>query len=315
MSQREHYSHSLKHGREEKIVGGFVVIALVVLVLAFVINSRTLGVFENTIAIELTSETAQGITRDTSIRAAGMQIGRVTSVTLTDSHEFLIHGRIFERHFSMLRVDSEASIGSLSMLGRSSIEFSVGSPGLAQLQPGHRMRLQPGLAVDELIAMAAPLVDNVNTALVQVNSLLQSIEPQQISRTLAHSEQLLAEMNQFINGLQTEGSLVHFLLHDTQLAGQIEANLTQLASLLAASTQRLNYIDDTMPRVHQTMDTVQLATKQSAEVLAQMPELLMELRALTEQSQLLLEQASHTWPLSRHRQLPAPAVIEGGAFD
>lgn len=315
MSQRAHYSHSLKQGREEKIVGAFVVLALLIVVTLFVINSRNLYLFENTVNIELESESAQGIARDTPIRAAGMEIGRVSSVELTEQHRFLIHARIYERYFDLLRSDSQASIGSLSVLGRSSIDISVGSPQLAGLSEGERLRIQPTASIDELMAMAGPLVENVGDALAQMNALLKSVEPAQVQSTLAHTEQLLVQANSMMAALGQEGTVLHWLIHDEQLASQLASNLDELEQLLAASHTRLGYIDDTMPRVHGALDSVQGVSQQSQIILADLPALLEEVRALTEQSQLLMEQASRTWPLSRSRQVPAPQLLEGGAYE
>ena len=138
-------------------VGAVVLIAVAVLA-AFIMQmgdtSNLFGASTEVYEVQVLFDTIAGLGRDAPVRLAGVPVGRVASIDLTDDGQALVVLRI--NNDVTLRQDAAASVASLGLLGEKYLEITAGTPGGPVVAPGGS--IQPGAAVsiDQMVAVMNP---------------------------------------------------------------------------------------------------------------------------------------------------------------
>ena len=108
-------------------VGAVVLIAVAVLA-AFIMQmgdtSNLFGGSTEVYEVQVLFDTISGLGRDASVRLAGVPVGRVASIDLTDDGQALVVLRI--NNDVTLRQDAAASVASLGLLGEKYLEITAG---------------------------------------------------------------------------------------------------------------------------------------------------------------------------------------------
>lgn len=135
-------------------VGAVVLIAVAVLA-AFVMQmgdtSNLFGASTDVYEVQVLFDTIAGLGRDVPVRLAGVLVGRVHSIELTDEGQALVVLRI--DNGVILRQDATASVASLGVLGAKYLEVTAGTSGGPVVVAGGF--IQPGAAVsiDQMVAV------------------------------------------------------------------------------------------------------------------------------------------------------------------
>lgn len=319
-----HYIHRMSYSTQEKLVGVFILSALALFFMLFFINSQTTHLFEKHINLYLYVNNAEGISGETPVRISGIEVGKVDGVEITADNRILIIVRVYERYQSLLRQDSKAAIGKLSLLGRSSIEISAGSPTLSKLEDGSALLVEEPISLDQLIAEVTPVVTAVGETVQHFATVMLAIEPEKVQgivdNLLALSQDLQQTGSQVASG---QGSL-GMVLHDQQF----QQDLRQSLNSLATSLQQLEPILDNINKVSQHGDvaasdlpqlmqeTRQMVNTINASVgslsmeIQQLPELITRMNVVMEQTDQLLGVINNSWLFS-DKDAPPPSPLIG----
>ena len=178
----------------------------------------------------------KGLKSGAVVRVAGVEVGKVTDVRFAGA-EVEIVMEVSEDMQPLITTDSEAAIGSLSLLGEPVIDIVPASTG-TPLPAG--AFIKPGRAEGQISEVAASASDSLN----QAKLLLQDIRGGKGSvGKLFTDEQLYREINEFVGSaasvadhLRQGRGTVGRLVMDPTAYNQLNRSLTNLESI----TRRIN---------------------------------------------------------------------------
>jgi phospholipid/cholesterol/gamma-HCH transport system substrate-binding protein len=271
-----HYIHNLSYTARERLVGVFVLGALVIL-LAMVAVSRDLAqAFHQNVQYNLYIENATGITEDTRVFVAGFEAGAVASFEVTDDARVKVVIDVREESAPAVRFDSEAWIEALNPLQPPTIQVSQGTLAEPPLPAGANIPVVDRVDFSETMANLMAAVRNLNNTLDQVNTLMATVGPSdigEITSSLATATGNLAIMSDRI--VAGEGSLGRVLFDDDFEAELVEA--------MSALTETLQATRDRMRQLDTVFDSAEALTEQASEALGGLPTLMSQTTTLIEE--------------------------------
>lgn len=304
-NRRIHYIHRLGQKARERLVGTFVLTALVILVALIFVNSRTTHFFEKKVYYEAYLKNAQGISTESVVNISGIEVGRVSDIDIAEDHRIRLKMFVYERFQDLIRIDSRASVSKLSMLGKAAIEISAGSPQKAPLIAGAALPIDEPLSIDELVASFTPVVKKLEQIVDNTNAITSAISPadvQGMSRDLAITAQnLRAITSQVASGKGTVGRIVY----DRAMEQEVARAITSLEAALAKADQRvaeleplLKNADGLMVESRGLVGQMNTAVGSVNVELQQLPELVSRMQTLLDETNRTLEGVQNVWPIS-----------------
>ncbi len=304
-NRRIHYIHHLGQKARERLVGSFVLAALLILITLIIANSRTTHLFEKKVYYKAYLRNAQGISTESVVNLSGIEVGRVSAIDIAEDHRILLTLFVYDKFNDLVRADSRASMSKLSVLGKAAIEISAGSPQQPLLAEGAALPIDEPLSIDELIASFTPVVRKLEQIVDNTNAITSAINPadvQVMSRDLAITVKNLRTMtDQMAAGKGTLGRLVQ----DRAMEQEVASAITSLGAALAKADQRMAELEPLVKNadglVAESRDLVgQMDTTMGAVnvELQQLPELVNRMQTLLDETNRTLEGMQTIWPLS-----------------
>lgn len=329
--QRVHYIHRMSYSSQERLVGIFVLSALAIIFLLFFVNSKTANLFQDSITLHAYLKNAEGISTETLVKVSGIEVGKVKSIDISDDHRIHLTLQVFERYRELVRRDSQASIGKLSVLGRSTIDIEAGSPDEPVLADGDTIEVEEPLSMDELIAELTPVVKAVEESVQRFAAVMQAIEPKKVETIVANLEDSSSNIRKISEQLNNDKGAVGMALYDEDFRHRLKQTVNALEKTLTQAEQRLAQIEpvvnniDTITNetgkaskdfpalVHDTKTMVgninTTLTSLNVEV-KQLPDLITRMNVLMEQTDRLLEGISNSWMFSNEESREREKLIE-----
>jgi phospholipid/cholesterol/gamma-HCH transport system substrate-binding protein len=309
----------MSYSSQERLVGIFVLSALAVIFLLFFINSKTANLFQDSITLHAYLKNAEGISTETLVKVSGIEVGKVKSIDISRDHRIHLTLQVFERYRELVRRDSQASIGKLSVFGRSTIDIEAGSPNEPVLEDGDSIEVEEPLSMDELIAELTPVVKAVEESVQRFAKVMQAVEPKKVESIVANLEESSSNIRKISQQLNNDKGAVGMALYDEEFRQRLKQTVDTLDKTLSQTEQRLaqlepvvNNIDtitnetgkaskDFPALVHDTKTMVgninTTLTSLNVEV-KQLPDLITRMNVLMEQTDRLLEGISNSWMFS-----------------
>jgi len=155
-------------------VGAVVLSAVVVLgVFVLKIEDRTLfGTTTETYDVRVRFDTIAGLASDAPVHLAGVRVGRVRSITLTDEGQAEVLVGI--NSDVVLRQDATASVASLGVLGEKYLELTAGTPGSAVVTAGGLIRPGPAVSIDQMVAVMNGIAADVRETTTALSNVFGS---------------------------------------------------------------------------------------------------------------------------------------------
>jgi len=103
---------------------------------------------------------------------------------------------ILKKYQKLIRTDSVAELLNFkfAVLGKSVIEFSVGSPDLPVIKDGITITIKESLNQVKLVAKFEPVLVVLRDSIIRINEILQAIDPQQISSNVSNLEAISSDL-------------------------------------------------------------------------------------------------------------------------
>lgn len=129
-----------------------------------------------------------GLLPGATVRLAGVQIGRVSSVTLPaePGKKVRITLTIARRFADRIRKDSVARIETQGLLGDKLVELSLGSPGAPALKPREPIATRDPVELHRLASEGVEILKNVSALSANVNTMVESLG--RITREVEHGK-------------------------------------------------------------------------------------------------------------------------------
>ncbi len=161
---------------DELRVGLLVLVAVGTLVLAVYKLGEAANLFTRRYTLYVFLANARGITRGGSVTVDGVVAGTITDIQFLPvgsdtTRNLRVVLSIDRRLQPQVRADSRAELRSLGLLGDKILDIKSGTPRYNVLQPGDTIPVVPTVDVDEVIAQASTVVQD----LVQLTGDLKSI--------------------------------------------------------------------------------------------------------------------------------------------
>ncbi|HEX5339704.1 MAG TPA: MlaD family protein [Gammaproteobacteria bacterium] len=295
---RTHYIHHLSYTTRERLVGAFVLLAILLLFMVLVFNKQTTRYFQQKFELHALIHNAQGISTDTHVIVSGLDVGNVTKLGITPDNRIAVTMKILEKFHKLIRTDSRAGLSKLSVLGNTAIEISAGSGDKPLIPDGATIALEEPLSVDQILAQVVPVLDNVKATLAQLNRISTQIDPQQVGRIVQNLAAVSASLKSVSGQMAAGHGSIGKLLYDPHT----EANLTGAVQSLNASLKTLQPLLDNantasakLPKLVTQLDTTLSGVNAQMQSL---PAMVLQTRQVLDDTDRTLRALQNTWPIS-----------------
>ena len=303
MAEKEqvHYIHRLSYTFRERLVGAFVLAAILALFLLLAFNRQTKDLFAAKFTLHAVITDAQGVTVDTPVMVYGLQVGKVSRLSLSEDNRIAVTMEILERFHKLIRTDSTAEISKLSVIGNAAISIKAGSPDKPEIPPDSELVMSTPMTVDQMLAQVQPVLLDVKSSLAQINQLTHAISPDDLHATFKNIAALTANLKVVTDQLASPQGSANVNASLSNLAATLkEAHelLAQLQPLIknanAASADLPGLMDQTHKLVTQLNTTMGTVNTQ----LQALPDLVGRTREVLDETDTTLRAINNTWPVS-----------------
>ncbi|MDX1443260.1 MAG: MlaD family protein [Gammaproteobacteria bacterium] len=311
-SRNLHYIHRLDYTAQERLTGLFILGAIALLVLGLGFGQQSSYFFADTFELTAYMKNAQGISNDTQVKAAGIEIGRVKRIDISEDNRIAVTMQVLERFHELIRADSTASLNKLSMLGDATIEISSGSETMPPIAQGGVIAVKETASMDELIAQVTPALESLVDMMEQLGATAGGDGKGSVRQLLADSGTAVENLKTVTERLSRGEGVAGRLLADEKLATQLDASMASLERALGEAEQRFRELGPVisdgsrasadLPAVTQNINELvkelSVTLREVNEQLTEIPELVARSRMLMDQANRTMEAVQNTWPIS-----------------
>jgi phospholipid/cholesterol/gamma-HCH transport system substrate-binding protein len=187
-------------------IGAFILAGLGVFLAIIYLLGAQARYFER--KYDLIAEFAEvgGLVEGATVRLAGVQIGRVTEVTLPPQPggKVRVTLTIAQRFADRIRQDSEARIVTQGLLGDKLVEISIGGANSPALRPGEHLTSREPAEMSQVIAEAGETLASVRRLAGTLNGVAERADR---SGTIDQVTRLAGALNSALGQLEKSGAL------------------------------------------------------------------------------------------------------------
>ena len=303
MAEKEqvHYIHRLSYTARERLVGVFVLAAILLLFLLLAFNRQTKDFFEPKFTLHSVITDAQGVTEDTPVMVYGLQVGKVTKLSLSNDNRIAVTMEIQERFHRLIRTDSTAEISKLSVIGNAAISIKAGSTDKPMIPSDGELELSQPMSVDQMMAQVQPVLADVKSTLSQINQLTHSISPEDLSTIMHNMAALTGNLKVITNQFASpEGSanLNAALQNLTGTLKQAQERLAELQPLIKNANAASADLPGLMAQTHTLVTQLNTTMGTVNAQLQALPDLVGRTREVLDETDATLRAVDNTWPIS-----------------
>jgi len=237
----------------EAKVGLFVLVGLIILgYMSFQVGKHTLGL-KRGYTLDVVFDNAAGLDQDASVQIAGVEVGRVESISLKEG-KALVRLRISPG--VKLEHDAIAAIKTHGILGEKYVELHPGTRGAAFLAPGEQIsRTERQTDIDRMLNQLSLITEDVRGVTSSLNRVLAGKGGEEaISKILTNTRDLTRNLNDVV--VSNQEALRAAIENTRQLTGNLNKVVTQNDE-----------------KVGQVMDSLKAASKEMEKSFASLTEL------------------------------------------
>ena len=303
MAEKEqvHYIHRLTYTARERLVGVFVLAAILLLFLLLAFNRQTKDFFEPKFTLHAVISDAQGVSVDTPVMVYGLQVGKVSNLNLSPDNRIAVTMKILERFHRLIRTDSTAEISKLSVIGNAAISIKAGSPDKPMIPNDGDLVLAQPLSVDQMMAQVQPVLVDVKSTLSQINQLTHAIEPADLNALIKNLSVVSGNLKVITGEFASPKGTANTSAAVQNLAGtlkELKARLAEMQPLMknanAASADMPALMTQTRKLVTQLNTTMGTVNYQ----LQALPDMVGRTRQILDETDATLQAIQNTWPIS-----------------
>lgn len=319
-----HYVHRLNYTTQERLVGLFVLAAIVLLIASLAFSRHSSYLFADKFTLHAYMQNAQGVTPETAVRVSGVEVGRVESVDLAEDNRIQVTLRILERFRDLIRTDSVASLNKLSVLGNAVIEITPGDPALPVLADSGTIPVREAASLDEMIARITPAMENLVAAAERLGAVGAQIEPGTVTAAMQDMAATTANLRDITARIRAGEGAAGRLLADEKFSADLAETLEGTLTALKLTSQRLEELRPVLDNTRDATGELPALIAESRELAAQLnvtvsalnrqveqlPDMVLRTRALMDEAERTLRAIQNTWPVSSSiANEPAPEIL------
>jgi phospholipid/cholesterol/gamma-HCH transport system substrate-binding protein len=240
-SAKVHYIHSLSYSARDRLVGVFVLVALLMVLGLFAIKVKSLKVFDRVVHYQTFMKNAQGISPETIVNISGIDVGRVTDIVFRDKNEINIHFFVYKNFQDLVRADSTGEVSKLSLVGDNIIIIKPGSPNLPMLSDDAIIPIKEPLVTDYLMmAEITPAIKKFATLIADLSQVIDAIDPKLVKDSSQHLQAVLADLRNLGDQVADGKGSIGRIFYDKNQEQSVARSLLLLEKNLSGISQRVN---------------------------------------------------------------------------
>lgn len=311
-SSKVHYTHSLSYSAKDRLVGSFVMIALIAIIGLFMAKVKTSKLFDDVVHYQTFMKNAQGISTETIINISGIDVGKVSSLTIADNNKIHITFSVYKEFQKLLRADSTGELNKLSLVGNAVIIIKAGSPELSMLPDGATIAIEEPVTTDDLITGITPVIKNLESLIGNLSQIIDAIDPEAVKSTSQDVKILMSNVRKLSDHVdQGKGSLGR-ILYDKKQEQSVNNSLLMLEKTISGIAKRVNETQPLLKNVNKLslesermVIDMRYSLKQLDDDIKRLPLMMDNTQAILESTQVILDSSAQTikgvqkvWPLS-----------------
>jgi phospholipid/cholesterol/gamma-HCH transport system substrate-binding protein len=202
-------------------IGAFILAGLLVFFAIIYLLGAQARYFERKYDLVAEFVEVGGLIQGATVRLAGVQIGRVTAVTLPEQPggKVRVTLTIARRYSERIRRDSEARIATQGLLGDKIVEITLGSASAPPLKPGETLTSAEPFEMQQMFKAGAETMQTVKELAAGLKTTVERVD-------------------RIAKEVETGKGLVHALVYDEpESLHRLNAILTRTQQLLARAEQ------------------------------------------------------------------------------
>ena len=294
-----HYIHRLNYTARERLVGVFVLIAVLLLFLAVAFNKQTERFFAPKFTLYAYITNAEGVSTDTPVMVYGLNVGKVTKLSLSDDNRIAVTMEVLERFHRLIRTDSTAEISKLSVIGNAAISIKPGSTSKPVVANEAVVPMEEPMSMDQMMGQVSPVLVDVKSTLAQINNLSHAIDPKDMNALVKNLAAVTANLK-LITGqfAESQGSTAAAIQSLTATLKETQARIAEIQPLIknanAASADLPGLVTQSRKLVTQLNTTMGTVNYQ----LQALPDMVVRTRQILDDTDATLQAIQNTWPIS-----------------
>jgi len=187
-------------------IGAFILAGLGVFLAIIYLLGAQARYFERKYDLVAEFDEVGGLIEGATVRLAGVQIGRVTGVSLPPEPggKVRVTLTIAKRFANRIRRDSEARIVTQGLLGDKLVEITIGTAGEPPLEPGGRLTAREPFEMARVFAEGAETMAGINRL---TRALSATVERMDSGGTVENINRLTAALGGAVDRLDRSGAL------------------------------------------------------------------------------------------------------------
>lgn len=194
----------MEYKREEIKAGLMVVISFVILI-GFIVLISGLNVLQTTKIYSVRFQHNYGIVVGSVVRYAGMEVGKVADILIPENDNTKIEFQITVDEKIPIKIDSEAFISSIGILGDYYVEITAGSLNKPLLPSGSQIKSRDATQIMQLTEPIEDVSFKLQELIDRMNKLVDEQSQYHIASIIAHLDTLLIKNSENIS--KTIGNL------------------------------------------------------------------------------------------------------------
>lgn len=268
-----HYIHRISYSTQEKMVGVFVLSAVIVLLFLLFSTIKSQNIFEEQFTVYSKLKSAEGINTETIVQISGIEVGKVSFIEITDDNQILLTMRIFKQFHKLLRTDSKVKVSSLNVaiIGKSIIVITAGSADKDLISEGAILDVLETNSVENIISEAKNMLNDVKQLVGDVSSVVKAVDLEKIALTIDSLHQISDDLSSISQHVTSGKGVVGGLVYSDSMRKDLSLSLSNLQQatkdmmVLVSSLKNdagevpaiLNHIDEVVGETEKTIQATQ----------------------------------------------------------
>ncbi|MCW9012814.1 MAG: MlaD family protein [Gammaproteobacteria bacterium] len=253
-----HYIHRTSYGFQEQLVGAFILVTVGLLLAMLFAQIKSQNIFEEYFVIYGKLSSAEGLSKETIVQISGFEVGHVSAIDITDKNDILLTMNIVKRYHKLLRTDSRIKVSSLNatIIGKSIISITAGSPDLAMIDEGVTLAVQESRSVEDVIAEATETIQTVNSVIEDISNVVAAVEPKKIADTISAFQQLATNIKDMSEHIKTGAGPVGTLIYDDKSSQDFKQGIENLHATTVQINQMVESLNTDVQKIPLMLESI-----------------------------------------------------------
>jgi len=164
-----------RYRRYQRAAGLLILATLGVLFALLWVANRQLGFFSQTYRLHGYLDNVRNLRQTTPVTLAGLKIGEVRDLTITDYNQIRIELILYREHQPRLRHNSTAQIKT-DALGNATVELTMGDPARPMLPDGAAIPFQRAPDLETVLRQAQEQLGQIGAVLANVKAITDELK-------------------------------------------------------------------------------------------------------------------------------------------